>query len=496
LVEIPEEKWKHAHRLLQCITVSSRPLRVEELGEVLSIQFDSATTPKLITGWRSENTEDTVLSACSSLIAIVKVENSLVVQFSHFSVKEFLMSNRLATAQMGNLSRYHIALEPAHEILVQACLSTLLELDEHIDKKGLKSYPLAFYAAQYWFEHARFGDVSYSIEDMMGQFFDPGKSHLSAWIWIHDPDKPWQSPSVKGLIERPSEPQATSLYYSAACGLRRATGQLVSVHSNDVNPREDSIPAPLWAATNKGFVDIASLLLQHGANPNYARGSGPGRWTLLHLALYHGFTKIIQLLLEHGADVNLTSANGRSPLQIALTEGHVSAMQLLLEHGANVKYNAPAFGRTLLIQAVQWGPVEAVRLLLQHGADVDGKDNHGKTALVWALSKKDVGAIQLLLEYGANVDHYESDYGRRSTPLLTDEVQSGLVEALSWASYNGNLEMVRALLEWGVDVHVRDGFNRTPFQIALQFGRQDIVQLLLEHGARVEENVPTIMSTP
>src|SRR5712672_1817261 len=197
LLEIPEEKWKHAHRLLQCLAVSSRPLRVEELAEILSIQFDSGTTLGLITGWRPEETEDAVLSACSSLIAIVKVENSLVVQFSHFSVKEFLMSNRLATAQMGNLSRYHIALEPAHEILVQACLSTLLELDEHIDKKGLKSYPLAFYAAQYWFEHARFGDVSYSIEDMIGQFFDPGKSHLSAWIWIHDPDKPWQSPSVK-----------------------------------------------------------------------------------------------------------------------------------------------------------------------------------------------------------------------------------------------------------------------------------------------------------
>src|SRR5712672_3980403 len=150
LLEIPEEKWKHAHRLLQCLAVSSRPLLVEELAEILSTQFDCGTTLRLIRGWHPENTEDAVLSACSSLIAVVDVEGSPVVQFSHFSVKEFLMSNRLATAQMGNLSRYHIDLEPAHEILAKACLSTLLKLDEHINKEGLKDYPMVFYAAEYW----------------------------------------------------------------------------------------------------------------------------------------------------------------------------------------------------------------------------------------------------------------------------------------------------------------------------------------------------------
>ncbi|KAH9955224.1 hypothetical protein BC827DRAFT_1271858 [Russula dissimulans] len=158
LLEIPEEKWKYAYHMFQCVAVSSRPLRVEEFAEVLAIQFDSATTPDLITGWRPENAEDAVLSACSSLIAVVKGEDSPVVQFSHFSVKEFLTSDRLATAQTKNLSRYHIALEPAHRILVQACLGTLLELDEHIDMERLKKYPLAFYAAEHWSEHARFGD--------------------------------------------------------------------------------------------------------------------------------------------------------------------------------------------------------------------------------------------------------------------------------------------------------------------------------------------------
>ena len=447
LLEIPEEKWKHAHRLLQCLAVSSRPLRVEELAEILSIQFDTGTTHGLIRGWRPENREDAVWSACSSLIAIVKIEGSPVVQFSHFSVKEFLTSNRLATAQMGNLSRYHIALEPAHEILLQACLSTLLELDEHIDKKGLKDYPLSFYAAQYWFEHARFGDVSFWFEEMMGRLFDPGKPYFSAWIWL------WlykgigrQTQSLKYLAEHPSEPHATPLYYSAACGLRSVTERLLSLHLNDVNPQEDHLSVPLWAAIENGHVDIASLLLQHGANPNYVCDPDLGHWTLLHFASCHGFSKIIQLLFDHGADLNLRDDDQGSPLQLASMGGHVGAIQLLLEYGADVNHPESIFGWTPLIRAAQNGRVEVARFLLQHNADVDGKDKGGSTAL-------------------------------------------------HCASYKGSLEMVQALLEWGADVHARNSLDVTPFETALRYGYRDIEQLLLEYGARAEENVPTIMST-
>lgn len=43
LMEIPEEKWKHALRLFQCLVVSFRPLRVEEPADVqlLALRFDS-----------------------------------------------------------------------------------------------------------------------------------------------------------------------------------------------------------------------------------------------------------------------------------------------------------------------------------------------------------------------------------------------------------------------------------------------------------------------
>jgi hypothetical protein len=64
--------------------------------------------------WRVEDPLRAVLSKCSSLLAVVNVENSTkVVQFAHFSVKEFLMSTRLAESSDSDC-RYHISLTAAH----------------------------------------------------------------------------------------------------------------------------------------------------------------------------------------------------------------------------------------------------------------------------------------------------------------------------------------------------------------------------------------------
>jgi hypothetical protein len=117
---------------MQCLVAAVCPLEVKELAEVLAFDFSVEGIPRLNAGWRWEDQEEAVMSACSSLVMIVKDGDSWVVQFSHFSVKEFLTANRLAEP-IKDVSRYHIRLEAAHPILTQACLSILLRLDDRID---------------------------------------------------------------------------------------------------------------------------------------------------------------------------------------------------------------------------------------------------------------------------------------------------------------------------------------------------------------------------
>ena len=188
---IPKQKWQHAHRLFQCLVAAIRPLRVEELAEIFTIEFGSNVALTLVEGWRPEDPEEAVLSACSTLISIIiDDKGSKIVQFSHFSVKEFLTSDRLQTTHVENVRQYYVPLEPAHTLLAQACLTVLLQLDENVDKTRLETFSLAFYAAEHLVDHARFQNVEYQIEDAMEHLFDPMKPHFRAWIWV-DNTAPW-----------------------------------------------------------------------------------------------------------------------------------------------------------------------------------------------------------------------------------------------------------------------------------------------------------------
>ena len=164
LREINKADWELAHRLFQFVAVASRPLRVEELAELLAFDFNVGSTPRFNEGWRLEDPINAVQSTCPSFLAVVDIGGSQIIQFSHCSVKEFLTSSRLAEAQP-EISRYHVSMTPAHTLVAKACLGILLHLDENVAKDAFQKFPLAPYAALHWFDHARFEGVSRNVED-------------------------------------------------------------------------------------------------------------------------------------------------------------------------------------------------------------------------------------------------------------------------------------------------------------------------------------------
>jgi ankyrin repeat protein len=435
---IPKEKRHHAHRLFQCLVAAIRPLHVEELAEVFTIEFNADTMLNLKEDWRPENAEEAVLLACSTLISVIEYEGSKIVQFSHFSVKEFLTSDRLQSFEDTNIRHYHSPLDSAHTILARACLAVLLQLDDRVDKKRLAAFPLAFYAAAHWVNHIKYGDVASRVQGVVEQLFDPRKSHLAAWTWIHDIGRHVYRRSIGELPEHPSSPDGTALYYAVLCGLSGLAKHLIIAHTEDVN-------------ANCG---------RHG--------------TPLHAAVYMGHLDAARVLLDHGADVNLgdRSRGMDALLVMAYDDRNLEVMRLLLEHGADVEVPYDDFG-SILLDASNGGKAEVIQLLLQHKADVNARSPGGEksTALHWASYDGHSTAAQLLLEHNADVN---ARLVSHRTPLYV-------------ASERGHLEFVRVLLRHGADVHIRGGKeDRTPFQKAKAKGHGEIVQLLLEHGAENE----------
>ena len=97
LLGIDKEKREFTQRLFKCLSVSIRPLRIEELAETFAVRFNPMLPPTFNEHFRPPDAEEAILSACSSLVAVVIRGDSQIVQFSHFSVKEYLTSERLSS---------------------------------------------------------------------------------------------------------------------------------------------------------------------------------------------------------------------------------------------------------------------------------------------------------------------------------------------------------------------------------------------------------------
>jgi hypothetical protein len=395
---IPKEKRQHAHRLFQCLVVAIRPLRVEELAELFAIEFDADAGPDLNEGWRPESPEDAVLSACSTLIAIIENKGSKIVQFSHFSVKEYLTSDRLRTSEMGGIRHYHIPLNVAHTVLARACLTVLLQLDDTVDKKSLKTFPLAFYAAQHWVDHAEYEDVASQIEDAVKQLFDPSKPYLAAWTWIHNLDsgRVRVRETIHELEERPTRPKGTALYYAALCGFCGLANYLIITHAENVHAVSGNRGTPLHAASYKGHLDAVRLLFAHGVNVDATNKS---KETPLCSAYDGVHLDVMRLLLEHGADADANYNGVVLLLQHASYCGQADVVHLLLQHNADV--NHVKSGGAPLFYASSCGHIEVVQALLEHGADVHTQEGGYRTPYQAATSSGHVEVAQLLLEHGA-----------------------------------------------------------------------------------------------
>ena len=423
LLDIDDENWTYAHRLFQCIVVAQRPLRAEELAEFLAFKLETGGNLTFEGSWRPENPRDTVLSTCSSLITVVIVDGSPVIQFTHFSVKEYLTSSRIAE---GRVSRYYIPLEPAHLFVTQACLSILFQLDEHVTNRSIEEFPLARYAGQYWARHAAFGNVSSHIEDLMKRIFLPNSHHFANWVWIYDTIS-YQRMLSKG----PSLPRRAPLHYAAQHGFSELAEWLITTCSQDVNVSCSSFSTPLHVASSRGRLAVVKVLLKHRADIN----AGQHGWTPLHLASCFGHHKVVRLLLEHGVDVDFKFSYGETALRL-LSEGD--------------------------------GNPDVARVLLEYGADPNVRCISGRDSLYMALWKGHQGLAKPLLEHGADPNTRDDD---------------GQI-LLHVSCRRGDLKVAQGLLELAVDINSRDNQGRTPLQVALQSGNEQVVQLLLQHGAK------------
>lgn len=249
-----------------------------------------------------------------------------------------------------------------------------------------------------------------------------------------------------------------------------------------------------------------------------------GGMTPLLYAARDGRPEVARLLVEAGADVELAEANGIRPLLMAVLNDHLDVARYLLTAGADV--NADDFwGRTPLWAAVEYrnldmnnrdedspttngvdrGPILAfIGELLAAGADVNAQTREVPPSRRWLYSLGDVSwvdftgqttpflraalsadlaTMNLLLDHGAD-PHRATPAG--TTPLMAAAGVNWVVAQTYTESTQARLDTVAFLLDLGADVNAANSMGLTALLGAANGGSNDIIELLVRHGARLD----------
>ncbi|ETW75133.1 hypothetical protein HETIRDRAFT_455819 [Heterobasidion irregulare TC 32-1] len=447
LSRLGDRDRQDALKILQWLAYSARPLQLDELSEVFSIDFDALDGPRFDADCRYTDPKEIFDHVCPSSLA---TESEGIVKLAHLTVKEFLVS-------MPEASPFYISASAAHSLISKTCLVYLMKIGtlDTIDDATTAEYPLIEYAAQHWpfHVHAQTDGELGDLQNLLLQLFQTDAA-LAAWISHSDSDE--SSFLIPGDPQELPEPLASALYYASSTGLQRTSLTLMELGA-DPNAQGGYCGNALQAACEGGHKAVVKLLLEKGADPN-AKGGGYG--TALQAACFHNFEEIVKLLLDSGA-----IANPRA-LETSAYRGSEANVKLLLAKGAdpNTRVAESLYGHALHAACAEdFEPV--VKLLLENGADPNAT---GGTALEAACCIGSEPIVRLLLAKGADPNvHVATVYDN----------------ALQAATVHGSVAVVRLLLENGADPNLQGGEFGHALQAACFHSFEAIVRLLLEHGA-------------
>jgi uncharacterized protein len=341
----------------------------------------------------------------------------------------------------------------------------------------------------------------------------------------------------------------TALMTAARTGKFEAVALLLE-RGASVNAKESvREQTPLMWAVLENHPDVVKLLLARGADinaqtkveipegttgkpeaksgdigahgPGIYRGravpSPSGGLTALQFAARDGNLQLARTLVEAGADLERPSGNGTRPLVTAIINNHIELALYLLEKGADPNAADDFYKRTPLFAAVEMrnpdftrdtasprpdarDPMDLIKALLARGANPNAQVNttpfrgfyqvsanwvnfDGQTAFIRAALAGDITLMRLLLDHGAdpNLKTYEG-----STALMAAAGVNWVVSQTYTRTEDEYLEAAKLCLEKGADVNAVNNQGFTAMHGATNRGFDRMVQLLADHGARLD----------
>ncbi|XP_035859073.1 protein phosphatase 1 regulatory subunit 12A isoform X8 [Sander lucioperca] len=212
--------------------------------------------------------------------------------------------------------------------------------------------------------------------------------------------------------------------------------------------------AVFMAACSAGDREEVAALLRQGADINHANIDG---LTALHQACIDENAEMVQFLVESGSDVNRGDNEGWTPLHAAASCGFIQIAKYLIEHGAHVGA-VNSEGELPLDVATEDVMVRLLKGEIKKQAiDVDNARKEEERVMLQ-------DAMAVLAGGGTLTPHPNTK-----------------ATALHVAAAKGYIEVLKVLLQCGVDVDSRDIDGWTPLHAGAHWGQEEVCSLLADN---------------
>ncbi|KAF5559324.1 ankyrin 1 [Fusarium napiforme] len=465
---------------------------------------------------------------CSNLV-VVDLHRQ-VVRLAHHSVREFIIRTQ----------QYLFSAPVAHSLLASTCIKVSARGPPDNGSLEEQVQGFFFYAATHWVGHFESSMVAKKDEklfqDMISFVFEDEDYDVSlsfeAWLDIakeiarllprDHPMKPaldavaneTSSPlflaavfGIDGLLTLIAEAESaidwdqrndlghTALYLAVATGHLSTVTALIEKGA-ELNVECGTYGSPLHVACSRGYQDIVEKLLQHGASSK----CGSKFQSAIHAASQGGHEDIVLSLIGHDAIVD-SEEDYEQAIQMATEYGFIKVIDQLQkpEFKRFVDKDTPDKHKMRLVKAIKAGQLFVLQRQTTK-ASTGATDIFPKDAVAIAALYGQTEIVKYLLEQGLDIE-VEGQFGTplRSACLMNHKSTVGELlqrgakvnaeerkgNPLYVAAVKGHVDIVRILLEEGADVHKKTGACGTALQAAAYYGHRKVVEMLLDAGADV-----------
>lgn len=498
-----------ALKALAWVLAARRPLTMTELLHALAfgpddteIDPENLTTPKRVIG--------------SCLGFLEHREDNDLVQFTHATVREFLLEER---SDIFDDHKLEVAC-----ICIRYLAQPAFELGPAQSSKELTSrlheYPLLDYTASHWGSHAK--DLQSELTVEIAKLTGNINLVANAAQVFHYRRRTKSQLAELAFLELPRN--FNKLHLLALWGLASIATLQAPTYAEITAP--DSLGwTPLHWAAARGHADMIAFLLSRGA-PIEAKDFR--LWTPLFWAAFWSRDEAVRLLLDKGAQVNVKDKDGESPLHVAVSRGAPNVCRELLDSkadwtavstrgssllelglGSSVPEMASMFLALKYPQPVKSDAGESVAETVLERAATKAAAGHNNSVFKATLQaettasqrenwprpllprlKEQLGSLRAidpnrLTDIGSDV--YFSFF---ASDLINQDDYAAAV--LGYAILTGRKDMVKALIDTGIDLNVRWGAKykriediQYPVLLASFLGNAELINLLVGEGASV-----------